>query len=66
MERFEVSLQRTHQFFSVVLNFHIWTWYNESEHKSRLGNKYYGIVFCLNIFYHELRIVFAPFKSKLK
>lgn len=64
MKRLQLSFEKTHQFFSIVLNFHLWKWIDDRERGSsyRTNEKYYGIVFSINVFYFEMRLVIAPFK----
>lgn len=66
MKTFELTFSRTHQFFSIVINFHRWTWIDEPGHSYRTDEKCYVVIFCLNIFYHEVRFVFVPYKKIIK
>ncbi len=66
MKQYQIQLQRTHQFFSIIINFHLWKWVKDGKYSShRTSTKYYGLVFSLNIFYTELYIVIAPFKKTI-
>lgn len=64
MKIFTLTANKTHQFFSIVINFHEWRWIEKTPvHSMRTNEIYRGIIISVNLFYYEVRLRFIPIKQ---